>query len=129
MIKKLIPAGFAAIVLGFGLVGASPADANAGGRVVLHGDNGSLYFSIGQGPRSGVSHRRHHKHARVCRPGKAVHKAERRGIRHARIHRVNGRFVVVKGRKRGHKVKMAFYRDSRRCEVAWVKRKHRGYRY
>lgn len=139
MLKKSLIAGFATLALGLGMIASAPAQANAGTvELYLGGPSGGIYVGSGHRNRHYRGHRSHsprnyHRprhRAQFCHPGRAVNKAERRGIRHARVDRVNHRFVVVKGRKRGSKIKMAFYRDAPRCEVAWVKRKPgRGYRY
>lgn len=132
MLKKSMIAGFATLALGLGIAVTAPISAaNAGNyNLSINGGDGHLRIRSGKRHYHGDRHYRHHR--RMCRPGRAVHKAEHRGVRHARVDRVNNRFVIVKGRKRGNKIKIAFYRDGPRCEIAWVKRKHRrnhGYRY
>lgn len=135
MLNKKITSGLFAILVGIGVSVAGTNAANAGNidiQLGVQGPNGSIYVSGG--------HKKHRKHKRhldhyayhdhhVCRPGRAVHKAERRGLRHVRIKRIGDRFVVVKGRRHGRSIKIAFYRDTHRCEVAWVKRGHRKHDY
>ncbi|WP_075996970.1 hypothetical protein [Salaquimonas pukyongi] len=128
MFSKLIKSGLASAVIGFGLIAAAPQAAlagQAGFGVTIHGSHGSVHIG-------NVKHRhyKHRGHRKLCRPGKALYKAERRGVRHARIQRVGKRYVVVKGRKRGNRIKIGFERRSRHCEIAWVDRSRRhGYRY
>lgn len=142
MLKKTVIAGMTSIVLGLGFSIAAPVTAANAGSIDLYINSGDGHLRLHNGPGIRYRHHtqrrndygvRHYPRQRICRPGRALHKAERRGVRHARIDRVGHRFVIVKGRKRGGKIKMAFYRDSNRCELAWVKRKphriHYGYRY
>ena len=128
MFTKFIKGGLASAIVGLGLIAAAPQAALAGQAnfgVTIQGTHGAVHIG-------NVKHR-HHKHRghrNLCRPGEAVYKAERRGVRHARVDRVGERYVVVKGRKRGERVKIGFERRSPRCEIAWVDRSHRhGYRY
>lgn len=126
MMKKLFPASLTALALGLGLAIAAPATASAGSvdfRLGLYGNGGGIYIG------SGHQRDRKFRHGGICRPGKAIHKAQRRGVRHARIKRVGHRYIVVKGRKRGSRIKMAFYRHSPRCKVAWVDRRERRPRW
>ena len=130
MLNKIIPTTLATMAIAVGLSFGATGSANAAHKnfgITLHGDHGSL--TIGNhGHRYKTKHKKHRYH-RVCHPGKAVRKAEHRGLHHVRVKRVGDRFVVVKGRKRGRKIKIAFYRDSPRCEVAWVKRINRNHNY
>jgi len=98
------------------------------GHVGYSHKHGHVELRFGHQPRVIKRAPRHHG---ICRPGHAVLKAERRGLRRISVQRVNHRVVVIKGRKHGAKVKVAFYRDSPRCRVAWVKRSnhHGGYRF
>lgn len=101
------------------------------GHVGYSHKHGQFELRFGHQPRVIKRAPRHHG---TCRPGRAVRKAERHGLRKVRVQRVNHRVVVVKGRKRGGQVRVAFHRDSPRCNVAWVKRgfghgRHGGYRW
>ncbi|MGB7286010.1 MAG: hypothetical protein WBC71_03675 [Salaquimonas sp.] len=127
--KKTLIAGLATLALGLGLSFGAPITSAQAGSLNLYVTGNGVYIG-GHKQRNYNGHRSQRRHA-VCEPGRAVYKAERRGIRHARIDRVNPRFVVVKGRMYGDRITAGFYRDSRRCELAWVKesrshRKHHG---
>lgn len=126
MFTKFIKGGLVSAIVGIGLIAAAPQTATAGQvGITIYGTHGAVHFGD-------VKHRykKRHGHRNLCRPGEAVYKAERRGVRHARVDRVGKRYVVVKGRKRGHHVKIGFERRSRHCEIAWVDRSRRhGYRY
>ncbi|MBW3096057.1 hypothetical protein [Pseudohoeflea coraliihabitans] len=77
----------------------------------------SFSFSFGVGPGYHSSHWRAPRPARgYCAPNKALRKARRMGIRHARIVRANRRVVKVAGRSRGHRVQ-AVFANTRRCPV------------
>lgn len=56
---------------------------------------------------------------RICRPGEAVQKAYRHGMRRPGIERVTRREVVVTGRFRGHRAMLVFDRTSSRCRVLY----------
>jgi len=56
---------------------------------------------------------------RICRPGEAVQKAFRQGMRRPGIERVTRREVVVTGRFRGHRAMLVFDRNSSRCRVLY----------
>ena len=138
MLKQTVLSGLAALAIATGLSFAAPSIANAGGVTIELGySSGSPSLSANHrshrrdGSIRHYEQRRHYEPRRheICHPGKAVYKAEDRGVRRARIDRVGDRFVIVEGRKHGSRVKVAFYRDSPRCEIAWVKRdRHHGYR-
>lgn len=128
MFTKFIKGGLATAIVGLGLIAAAPQAALAGQAnfgITIKGAHGSVHIG-------NVKHR-HHKyrgHRNICSPGEAVHKAGRQGVRHARVDRVGKRYVVVKGRKRGHGIKIGFERRSPRCNIAWVDRSRRhGYRF
>lgn len=135
MFSKSLTSTLAAATIGLGALMATATLASADdirAKVGYYNGHGHIEFRYGDRPR--VIKRKHRQHA-ICHPGKAVWKAERQGVRHARVQRVNHRVVVVKGRKHGSKIKVAFHRDSPRCAVAWVKGEprhgghRRGYRY
>lgn len=145
-------AALGAMALAGALAFTQPAMAGSV-KLGIHGHGGSIIISDGgiryQEPR--YSSRRHDDyrrgghdrrghHGRSCHPRLAVEKARDHGVRHARVDRINDRFVVVEGRgRRGADVKIGFERNSRRCDVAWVKRfndgghgdrgRRHGYRY
>lgn len=131
MLNKIIPTGLAAAVFAAGLSLAAPTVAQAGGKLSLtiNGEHGSITIGDrrhrnGHNGRNYGGHHNHnnHQYVSVCKPRKALRKARKIGVRHAHVDRVGSRFVIVKGRKRGSTVKIAFERRSRRCNVAWVDR-------
>jgi len=75
-------------------------------------------------------YRKHHKYQNynVCTSEKAMHKARKKGLYHARVEKVGYKYVMVKGRSGMNRIKVAFYRDSPRCKVAWVDRSPTHYR-
>lgn len=80
--------------------------------------HGSLTLEFGNGPRYGG--KRHLRRYHTCNPRRALRKAQRRGIRHAHIRRINGRGVVVAGRKWGERVVIGFA-NHRSCPVRFVR--------
>jgi len=135
MFTKIFPTSLATLALAAALTGVVPTAANAqhfSTKIGYGHDKGRIELYIGKyGQKNHYrgKKKKHRGHYSVCRPGHAVHKAERRGLRHARIGTVNNRFVIVKGRHHGSKVRVAFYRNSGRCDVAWIKRSKRGNYY
>ncbi len=65
---------------------------------------GGFTFHFGDAPR------RHKGFARHCTAQRAVHKASRWGVRHARVVNANHRIIKVRGRKHGHRVTIRFGR-------------------
>lgn len=121
MFNKIIPTGLAAVIFAAGLSLAAPAQAGGNVSFTINGKHGSLTIDNGR------RHRGHYKpkkrqHVSICKPGKALHKARGIGVRSAHVDRVGKRYVIVKGRKRGSMVKVAFDRRGRRCNIAWVDR-------
>lgn len=115
MFQKLRMAGLSALI-GLGTLMALPAGAQA--------DN--LYFGFGIGSRSGDhvgreigrSHRaeRNRHQYRSCSARQAVRKAERFGMRRARVVDVNRRTIRVAGRIDRGRSQMVFAR-ARGCPV------------
>lgn len=112
---------FFAIIISTATLGASAQSASAGST--------SFEFRFGghqsQGPSVRIDRhhrdRRHYKERRArnhyCSPHRAIKKARRKfGVRHAYVTRANHRKIVVKGYKRGHRVKVVFAND-RGCPV------------
>ena len=104
------------------LVGLS---ALAGSAATAQADG--LYLSFGAGePRLGVYVGDGHRHGRwerdrwdrrrACSPERALHKAQRLGLRRARVVDVDRRTIDVAGRRHGHRVVMTFARAPR-CPV------------
>lgn len=119
MFRKIRIAALSAL-LGLGTL-AAPATARADG----------IYFSFGhKGPSAGVyigkeryhRPRRHHRwHGRhVCTPRFALHKAERMGLRHARVTRVNRNIIRISGRKHYRHAHIVFARAPH-CPVIRVR--------
>lgn len=106
MFRKIKIAALSAF-LGLGTLAAMPATAQADG----------IYFSFGQGgPHVGVyqtpsrySHR-HYRAAHACTPGQAVYKAQRHGVRNARVVQANRNVIRVGGHRYHHRVSMTFAR-------------------
>ncbi|WP_336056856.1 hypothetical protein [Nitratireductor sp. CH_MIT9313-5] len=107
MFRKLQIAALTA-VMGLGSIAAMPTAAKADG----------IYFSFGSdGSRSGfyVGDRgRHYRPAprryRACTPHRALRKAERLGMRRARITRANRNIIRVTGRTRYGRDSIVFAR-------------------
>lgn len=115
MFHKFKMAGISALI-GLGTLMALPAGAQA--------DN--LYFGFGIGARSGDyvagqsgrSHRaeRGRHHNRSCSAWQAARKAERLGMRRARVVDVNRRVIRVVGRANHGRTQMVFAR-TRGCPI------------
>lgn len=109
---------FIAIIISAATLGVGAQSASAGGVTFEF-----RYGHHGHGPvvRINPEHRRHFNPPSsrnfYCSPRKAVKKARKRfGVRHAKIVRANHRKIVVRGYKRGHRVKVVFAND-RGCPV------------
>jgi hypothetical protein len=82
-----------------------------------HGSRLGIYF--GDVDRMHYRDRFHDDYRRVerrCTPERALHKAERIGVRHARIAYVGRHEIGVVGRSRGERIRVTFSR-SPRCPV------------
>lgn len=120
MLNKIIPSTVTAGLLALGLSFAGPTVANAGNLSFSY-SNGHGAIHVGKTRHRTV--RRDYYNPHFCKPRKAVRKAANRlGVRRAHIDRVGRRFIIVKGRKRGKRIEVAFERRSPRCEIAWVER-------
>jgi hypothetical protein len=113
MFRKIRNAAFSALI-GIGALAAVPAAAKAD-SMTFHMGGGGAGFGIWLGDSSrthwrGPDYRYGQRYHRACTPGQALHKADRMGIRHARINRVNHRVIAVGGRARGHHVRVVFAR-------------------
>lgn len=128
MISKLIPAGLLAIGLAVSMSNITPAAAG-NYNITIGIEKNQHKMKIKKHHKDlYVSHRhKKYRHYNICTPGKAVHKAERKGLRRARIEHVGHKYILVKGRGGGGRVQVAFYRNSPKCKIAWVdhSRKHR----
>ena len=106
-------------MIGLGGLAAMPAVAQAD----------SLYLNFGGGyrePGVGVyfgdgdrAYYRDRRPQRVCTPNRALDKAERLGIRRARIVDVGRRTIEVRGRQRGERVEVTFGRGPNCPIVRW----------
>ncbi|MEM8749042.1 MAG: hypothetical protein AAGF28_01985 [Pseudomonadota bacterium] len=122
MFTQIIKSTLIAATIAGGALVASSQSASAhhvSGGIFF--DGSGIHFGIGD---RGFGKRRHfdrgYGHRRTCRPGKAVRKARNRGVRRARIVRVNRRGVVVAGRKWGERVIIGFGKH-RSCPVRFVR--------
>ncbi len=85
-------------LIGLGTLAAAPAQATAT-SLQFHGTAGTVTVQWGGSHRDHRWDRggpRHHR--RACTPGQAVHKAERMGLRHARVVNANRDIIRVTGR-------------------------------
>jgi hypothetical protein len=88
---------------------AGPGGHHSGGGYT-EGHHGGYHGGYRDGHRGGD---------RICRPGEAVQKAYRQGMRRPGIERVSRHEVVVSGRFRGHRAVLVFDRNSSRCRVLY----------
>ncbi|MFC3208906.1 hypothetical protein [Aquamicrobium soli] len=89
--------------LGLGALAAVPATAQAANvQIGISTHN----LNVGYG----------HGWNRVCTPGKAVAKARRLGVRHARVRSIGHRTIRVTGTRYGHRVNLTFSK-ARNCPV------------
>ncbi|CCV08652.1 conserved exported hypothetical protein [Mesorhizobium metallidurans STM 2683] len=103
-------------LIGLGTLAAVPA----------HADSIYLGFGNDNDPRVGVyngdddgyrrEHRRDRDWRRACSPERAVNKAERMGLRRARLVDINRRTVKVAGRQYGDRVVIVFA-NERGCPI------------
>lgn len=124
MLSKIKTAVLSALI-GIGALAAVPATASADG----------LYLNFGgDSPRLGIQASDHgNRHWRgdrrddwrrdrdrrsTCTPGRAVDKAERMGLRRARVVDVGRQTIRVAGRKYNQRVVVVFGRD-RNCPVVY----------
>lgn len=110
---------FIAIIISAATLGAGAQTASAGGVTFEF-----RYGNHGHGPVVRINPRHHGKYFNppssrnyYCSPRKAVKKARKKfGVKHAKIARANHRKIVVRGYKRGHRVKVVFA-NHRGCPV------------
>ncbi|MFK7903098.1 MAG: hypothetical protein AB8B49_09690 [Nitratireductor sp.] len=121
MFKKIIPTSVCAAIVMSAVSIFTPANANAGNfSITINGSQG--HVNLHRSHSKGHYSKPHRRHFKGCKPGKAVRKVSHFGVRNAHVKRVGKRLIVIEGRKRQHRVKVAFYKKSRNCEVAWVDR-------
>jgi hypothetical protein len=119
MFKKLKTAAVSALI-GIAAITAVPATAQESGVYLNFGERGDgvgMYF----GDTDRVQYREYRRYsrdrsARSCTPGRALDKAERMGIRRARIADVDRRTITVRGRSHGERVYVTFARAPR-CPI------------
>ncbi|MES0211992.1 hypothetical protein NKJ93_23335 [Mesorhizobium sp. M0028] len=118
MFNTIKTAALSALV-GLGTLAAIPA----------HAESIYLGFGNNQDPRVGVytgdeddgyyrEHRRERNWRRSCSPERALDKAERMGLRRARIVDINRRTVKVAGRQYGDRVVIVFA-NERGCPIIY----------
>ncbi len=117
-------------LVGFGALAAVPVAAQADGLYLNFGGQNDTRFGVYAGDRyqgERYVHRdrdwnrdRNWRHQRrdFCSPGRALDKAERMGLRRARIVRADRRAVRVSGFKFGTRVTVAFAND-RGCPILY----------
>jgi len=120
MLNTLKTAAIAALV-GLSTLGAMPAQAQADSLYLGLGDrHHDSRFGLYLGD-NGRAYRRDHyrdeyRSERRCSPERALYKAQRMGIRRARIADVSRRTIDVVGRQHGDRVRVTFARAPR-CPV------------
>lgn len=115
-----------AALVGFGALAAAPAVAQADGIYLNFGRHDDTRFGVYTGERRhGERHVRRDRgwderrdRRSFCSPDRALDKAERMGLRRARVVDVNRRVVRVSGLRHGNRVTIAFAND-RGCPVAY----------
>ena len=123
MFKK-IKSTCIAIVVSAATLGASVPSASAGSATFefRFGSHGHAPFvqiipNRHQGFRAPSSHTKKAHRAKKCSFNRAVKKARNKfGVRHAHVVRANHKRIVVKGMKRGHRVRVVFA-NQRKCPV------------
>lgn len=104
MLKSVKIAALSAF-LGLGALAAAPATAQAANIQIGISTHD---LTVGYGHGHGWNH--------FCTPSKAVAKARRLGVRHARVRSVGHRTIRVTGTRYGHRVNMAFSK-ARNCPI------------
>lgn len=117
---KMIKTAVLSALIGLGGLAAMPAAAQADGLYLNFGGNGPGYGVQ-------VNHRDHGRHnnwrrgwdrRQACSPNRALNKAERMGVRRARIVDANRRVVKVAGRKFNQRV-MVTFANQRGCPILY----------
>jgi hypothetical protein len=109
---KMIKIAALSTLLGLGAFAMAPASAQAGSLTIGVSSHGVVF---GHGP--GWSHAGWQRHA--CTPQRAVSKARRLGIRHARVRNVHRRTIRVSGQRHGRHVNVTFSRASGCPVIRW----------
>ena len=122
MINKFRTAALSAMI-GLGAIAAMPASAQADGLYLNYGGHGGVGVGVQIGDYDRVDYRERYRHDRrhfrACTPNRAMDKAERYGVRRARVVDVGRRTITVSGRKYGDRVRMTFGRASHCPVVRW----------
>jgi hypothetical protein len=124
MFAKFKTAAVSALI-GLGTLAAIPASAQAEGVYLNYG--GRHHSGVGIGVEFGdydrVDYRDEYRygrhHFRRCTPERALNKAERMGVRRARVVDVDRRTIEVVGRRWGERVHITFARAPRCPIVRW----------
>lgn len=103
-------------MVSLGVLAAIPATAQAhhlhhgggAGFGIWFGDGGHSYWRYDRRPRHWGHGPRRGRHG--CSVRRALNKAHRMGVRHARVRLANHNVIKVKGRSRGHRVRIVFAR-------------------
>lgn len=105
------------VMLGLGALAALPAAAQADGLYLNFGDRGGPRVGVYEGDSGRVDYRRDRgrydddrRFQRGCSPERALDKADRLGLRRARVVEVDRRTITVSGRKFGDRVRVTFAR-------------------
>jgi hypothetical protein len=120
MFNTIKTAALAALV-GLGTLAAIPATtAQADSLYLGFGNNNDPRFGVYTGDDDGYyrEHRRERNWRRSCSPDRALDKAERMGLRRARIVDINRRTVKVAGRQYGDRVVIVFA-NERGCPIIY----------
>ncbi|EXL01426.1 hypothetical protein [Aquamicrobium defluvii] len=117
---KMIKTAVLSAVIGLGGIAAIPATAQADGLYINFGGNGPGYATSVQYHGHDRHHgwRRDHRRPAACTAGRAINKAERMGIRRARVVDANRRVVKVAGRKYNQRV-MVTFANQRGCPILY----------
>jgi hypothetical protein len=119
MFAKFKTAALSALI-GLGTLAAIPAQAEG-----LYLNYGGRHSGVGIGVQIGdydrVDYRDHYRrdYRRGCTPYRALNKAERMGIRRARVVDVDRRTIEVAGRKWGERVRVTFARAPHCPVIRW----------
>lgn len=122
MFKTLKTAGLSALIA-LGTLAAIPATSAQAEGLYLNLGNGDARFGIYVGDNDRRWHRRdrwERRHARrQCTANRALNKADRMGIRRARIVDIDRRSITVRGRKWGDRVTVDFGRAPNCPVIGW----------
>ncbi len=115
---RMIKTAVLSALIGLGGLAALPAAAQADGLYLNFGGHGSGYGMHANHRDHGRHHgwRRDHGRHQACNARSALDKAERMGVRRARVVDANRRVVRVAGHKFNHRVVLTFA-NQRGCPV------------